>query len=301
MIQVLLLILKIIGIVLAILLVTVLALLAVVLFVPVFYKVKVKYLPDKKECLGKVSFLSPLIVFRFRYFENEFSYRGRALWYVFADSGKNKEETPEKESKETKGKPATEARDTEEPAASEEEKVPDEETAEIPVKIQTRNPRAESGKTSKKEKKQKEKKEKGKTTEEKTGFLDKIKRLFRQKDEVVRILSKTESKQAISFAWGKLKKTLRHILPRKVKGYLIYGSGDPATTGQVLGLISVLYAAMGPVLKIVPDFENKRMECDLEFKGRLQVFTLLVILIKVYFHKELKQLIAELKGIGEIE
>jgi len=268
MIQVLLLILKIIGIVLAILLITVLALLVIVLFVPVFYKVKVKYLPDRKECIGRAGFLSPLVVFKFRYFEKEFSYRGRALWYVFADSGKNKEETPETE--------------TEKP---EQEEAPDEEVGEILEKIKPFSP---------------EKKPK-KPKKTKPGFLEKVRRLFRQKDEALRILSKEESKQAISFAWGKLKKTLRHILPRKVKGYLIYGSGDPATTGQVLGLISVLYAAMGPVLKIVPDFENKRLECDLEFKGRLQVFTLLVILIKVYFHKELKQLIAELKGIGEIE
>ena len=298
MIQVLLLILKIIGIVLAILLVTVLTLLFVVLFVPVFYRVKVKYLPEKKECLGKAGFLSPLVVFKFRYFEEEFSYRGRALWYVFADSGKNKEEMPEEK--------AVKKEKTSQPAEESDEKTSAEteysgETEEILEKIQPFRPQEEPVKIKKKESKKKEKQKTEKNEEKKPGFLEKIKRLFRQKDEVVRILSKAESKQAVSFAWGKLKKTLKHILPRKVKGYLVYGSGDPATTGQVLGVISVLYAAMGPVLNIVPDFENKRLECDLEFKGRLQVFTLLVILIKVYFHKELKQLIAEIKGIREIE
>ena len=77
------------------------------------------------------------------------------------------------------------------------------------------------------------------------------------------------------------------------KIYLIYGSDDPATTGQVLGIISAVYAMTGPVLRIVPDFERARLECDLEFRGRLQVFTILVIVLKVYFHQELKQLLSE--------
>ena len=118
---------------------------------------------------------------------------------------------------------------------------------------------------------------------------------------MLRILNKPESKTTFFFVWDKLKKTLRHILPQKVKGYLIYGNADPAVTGQVLGAVSVLYAAAGPVFRIVPDFEQERLECDLEFRGRLRVFTLLVILLKIYFNKELKQLIQEFKAIKEME
>ena len=298
MIQVLLLILKIIGITLLVLLLTVLFLLALVLFVPIRYRARVIHNPEKDDIYGRASFLFPLVVFRFRFYEKVFSYKGRALWYVFAESGKNKEEPSAKKNKGVKKEePEKKAAVQAEPEAVSESVADEsdaEETKEILEKIK---PVSSSEEPETAEKKKKPKKEKA----PKKSLAETLKKLLRQKDEVVRILSKQESKDSIRFAWDKLKKTIRHIVPRKVKGYLIFGSDDPATTGQVLGIVSVLYAAMGPVLKIVPDFENKRLECDLEFRGRLRVFTLLVILLKIYFNKELKQLIEEIKSIKEIE
>jgi len=284
MIQILLLILKIIGIVLLAVLLLVLVLLSVVLFVPVMYRARVVHNTERTELKGRVSFLFPLVVCRFRYFEKEFSYKGRALWYVFLDSGKNKE------------KPVEECREEKEESLV----IPESEGDSEVVGPQGGDCTEESHDGIDEEikiKKVRVKKEK----KEKKHPLELLLRLSRQKDEVKRILTKKENKQALSFAWSKVKKTLRHILPRKVKGYLIYGSGDPSSTGQILGLISILYAAMGPVLRIVPDFEQKRLECDLECKGRLQVFTLLVIFLKLYRNKELKQLLQEVKAIKEIE
>ena len=299
MIQVLLLILKIIGITLLVLLLTVLFLLALVLFVPIRYRARIIHNPEKEDIYGRASFLFPLVVFRFRFYEKVFSYKGRALWYVFAESGKNKEEKPPKKEKGIKkeqasGKQVPVQEKQEAVAESVTAEAEAEETKEILEKIKPFPSTEESGPPKKKKKSKEEK-------TPKKSLVEVIKKLLRQKDEVVRILSKQESKASIRFAWDKLKKTIRHILPRKVKGYLIYGSDDPATTGQVLGVVSVLYAAMGPVLKIVPDFENKRLECDLEVRGRLRVFTLLVILLKIYFNKELKQLIEEIKSIKEME
>lgn len=298
MIQVLLLILKIIGITLLVLLLTILFLLALVLFVPIRYRARVIHNPEKDDIYGRASFLFPLVVFRFRFYEKVLSYKGRALWYVFAESGKNKEEPSAKKNKGVKKEePEKKAAVQAEPEAMSEsvaEESDAEETKEILEKIK---PVSSSEEPETAEKKKKPKKEKA----QKKSLAETLKKLLRQKEEVVRILSKQESKDSIRFAWDKLKKTIRHIVPRKVKGYLIFGSDDPATTGQVLGIVSVLYAAMGPVLKIVPDFENKRLECDLEFRGRLRVFTLLVILLKIYFNKELKQLIEEIKSIKEIE
>ncbi len=288
MIQVLLLILKIIGITVLVLLLTVLVVLALVLFVPVRYRARIIHNPEKNDIYGRADFLFPLVVFRFRFFEKEFSYKGRAFWYVFAESGKNKKKKPEKKEKEKQAKadsPRTEVQkaDTFDTDSIEAEA---EETKEILKKVK---PLKEPEKEKKKEK------------EKKPGMMEKNKRLLRQKDEVLRILSKEESKEAIAVVFDQVKKTLRHILPRKIKGYLIYGSEDPSTTGKVLGLVSVFYAAAGPVFQIVPDFERARLECDLEFKGRLQIFTLLVILLKIYFNSELKEFVQEMKAIKEIE
>lgn len=290
MIQVILLLLKIIGIVLAVLLLTVLLVLALVLFVPIRYRARIIHHPEKDDIFGRVSFLFPLVVFRFRYFEKVFSYKGRAFGIPFVDSMKEKKEKTDKPGKQKK---------TDLPAGiatvdTETEK----ETQEILEKITPLN--TEKAKT---EKNRQEKKPSffEKIRDTIVGILRKISRLLRQKDELMRILEKQETKASLAFAWGKLKKTILHIIPKKVKGYLIYGSADPATTGQVLGIISAVYAMTGPVIRIVPDFERERLECDLELRGRLQIFTVLVIVLKVYLNKELKQLLQEIKNIKEIE
>lgn len=307
MIQVVLLILKIIGIVLLALFLLVLLVVGLVLFAPVRYRIKAEHNPEKTLLTGRASFLSPLVVVKFRYFEEVFSYRGRAAWYVFLDSGKNKEVKPEENiqdmAAEKEQQPATENTKPETEANPEAflEAFPEEdaETKEILKKV-TKVSKPEDAKEKKVSGKDK-KKEKKEKTGKKTGILEKIKRIFRQKDELKRLFAKPESKAAVALALGGVKKTLRHILPGKVKGYLLFGTGDPASTGQILGLISVFYAVAGPILKIVPDFEEKRLECDLELRGRLRVFTLLVILLKLYFNKELKQLMQELKALKDIE
>ena len=80
-----------------------------------------------------------------------------------------------------------------------------------------------------------------------------------------------------------------------------FGADDPAATGQILGILSVVYARTGELLIIRPDFTQKRLETDMELKGRIQLFNLLVIAVKVFLNQELKQLITEVKGIKEIE
>ena len=133
------------------------------------------------------------------------------------------------------------------------------------------------------------------------NIIKKIKRLFRQKEEAQRILAKPETKTALKFAWDKLKRLLKHILPRKVKGYVAFGADDPATTGQILGILSIVYARTGELLTIRPNFTEKQLESDVELKGRIQVFTLLVVAVKVFLNQELKQLLEDVKGIKEIE
>ena len=95
--QVILLILKIIGILLASVIGLLLLVTAVLLFVPVRYRARVIHNPEKDDVFGRASFLFPLLVFRFRYFEKVFSYKGKAFGFSFADSSKEKKEKPVKQ------------------------------------------------------------------------------------------------------------------------------------------------------------------------------------------------------------
>lgn len=297
MIQILLLIIKIIGIILLVLFGLLLLAIALVLFVPVCYRAKIIHNPEKTEIKARISFLFPLLIVGLHYLET-FSYKVRVFGYAILDSNKPKK-TKQKKEKPKKKMPEASKHPVRREDSSEQ---PKQEAVEDTREKQT----AVSGKTVKEEeteiKAELPKKEK-KQKKEKKSFgerLEQLKVLWHRKEEVQRILEKTESRWVISFVWKKCKHLFRHILPRKIKGYVAYGSSDPATTGKVLGIISVIYAKTGPLVELRPNFEEEQLECDLELKGHIQLFTLLVIAAKVFFNKELRQMIEELKQVKEI-
>ena len=75
----------------------------------------------------------------------------------------------------------------------------------------------------------------------------------------------------------------RHIKPKLLRIDMTIGFDDPAVTGQVLGVIAAFCGAAGIMPCVTPDFEKRVFESDIEIKGRVTVFVLLKILIKVYF------------------
>ena len=74
----------------------------------------------------------------------------------------------------------------------------------------------------------------------------------------------------------------RHIKPKLLRIDMTIGFDDPAVTGQVLGVIAAFCGAAGIMPCVTPDFEKRVFESDIEIKGRVTVFVLLKILIKVY-------------------
>lgn len=92
----------------------------------------------------------------------------------------------------------------------------------------------------------------------------------------------------------------RHIKPKLLRIDMTIGFDDPAVTGQVLGVIAAFCGAAGIMPCVTPDFEKRVFESDIEIKGRVTVFILLKILIKVYFCEELKEFKKSYKSIREV-
>lgn len=320
MIQILLLILKIIGITLLAVLGFLLLVLALVLFVPVFYRVRIVHNPEKTIVKARVSFLFPLLLVTVEYLK-KVSYKVRIFGIALMDSDKPKKEKTSKKQKIKKKKKHKEKNREEKKQNPAPEVVPEQDTGQtIKPELPREESRAEKEKTDKTDKTDGQVKlPDSEESEEKQSFFEKIrskikktretisnvvrkiKRFWHIKEEVQRIFAKPETKEALRFAWDKLKRLLKHILPRKIKGYLAFGADNPATTGQVLGILGVVYAKTGQLLEIRPNFMEKQLECDVLLKGRIQVFTLLVIAVKVFLNQELRQLISECKGLKEIE
>ena len=86
-----------------------------------------------------------------------------------------------------------------------------------------------------------------------------------------------------------------------MKGYLIFGSGDPATTGKVLAVLGIVYAKTGPLIEITPNFVEKQLECDLEIEGKIQIIVLVVIAVQVILNKDVRRLIKDVKNIKNVQ
>jgi len=309
MIQVILLILKIIGITILVLLGLILLILALVLFVPVFYRVRVVHNQENTKINGKASFLFPLLNFTFQYLD-KFTFRLRVLGFKVVDSEKPPKDKTVKKSKKPKKKKKKKPKKKKvtEPVPKKEMPSDATEASEIKPKVKTSK---ESVKRPVKEPVNESVKKQGffekiglklkKIRETISNIIAKIKKLLHQKDEIQRILREPSTRNALKFAWEELKHLLKHILPRKISGYVEYGSDDPATTGQVLGILGIVYAGTGQLVEIRPDFTKAVLTCDVELKGHIQIFTLIVIAVKVFLHQELRQLITEIKNLKDIE
>ena len=294
MIQALLLILKIIGIALAVILGLVLFVVLVVLFVPIRYRARIIYKPEHLEVTGRVSFLFSMLSVTVRYLE-KLTYQGRVFGFAFLDSErKKKTKKPKKQKKEEQLKQEEVEIEQEEPQLLEEQEEPKQEEF---VVEELEEPIAEE-KLSFFEKIRLKVEQIRETID---TIIGKIKKIWHQKEAVQQILEKPSTKRAISFTFGKVIKMLRHILPRKLKGYLIFGSGDPATTGKVLAVLSMVYARTGPLIDITPNFEEKQLECDLEIRGKIQIIVLVVLAVQIILNKEVRQLIRDAKKIKDVE
>lgn len=90
----------------------------------------------------------------------------------------------------------------------------------------------------------------------------------------------------IDGAW----KMVRHSLPRKIKGRAKFGFEDPSTTGQILTYVSLLYPCYAKSVELVPMFTEKVIDLDLYFRGRVRLFSLIWICVKIWFDRNFRYL-----------
>ena len=128
-----------------------------------------------------------------------------------------------------------------------------------------------------------------------TQICDKIKKIVKNIKYYIEVISSTEFKNAFRLCSGQAGVLLRHVCPKKIKGSLRIGTGDPASTGQVLAVYGMLYPFLGNQIMVTPDFEQQIVEGELFIKGRITLFRLVKCAWIVYFNKDLRRVINMLK------
>lgn len=127
-------------------------------------------------------------------------------------------------------------------------------------------------------------------------IADKLKSFSDMREKIFKEINDEGNRRAVGFTLGIVKKLLRHILPRKHRIYVKFGTGDPATTGEILGAAYAFGALLGLNLCIEPDFDNKVIECDIPFRGHVSFIRVLIWALKIYLNKDVKGIIQKING-----
>lgn len=111
----------------------------------------------------------------------------------------------------------------------------------------------------------------------------------------------SRGKDAIQKTAGHGMFLLKKVKPSKIEGKVAFGTGDPATTGQILGMIAALYGFIPQKLQITPDFEEKKFEGNLHVKGKLRLIHVLVIGLKMFFDKNIRYVVKKIQSKEDVK
>ncbi|GMQ63357.1 DUF2953 domain-containing protein [Vallitalea maricola] len=143
----------------------------------------------------------------------------------------------------------------------------------------------------KKNSKRKEKKTKKKKDKDKKGKDKAANSKWKQIYSIIKDFIKDEENRAvIKMIKDKVLKMIKHILPKKFESKLIIGTGDPASTGYVVGAVSILYTVTGNKLKVVPDFNEKIFQGCFYGKGKIYLIVLLKNTLSIILDKRVRKI-----------
>ena len=321
--NILLTILGMLGLILLGLLALLLFILLLVLFMPFSYRLRVKYTAKQFEAEGEISFLFKFLRAKFTYGE-ELAYQVKAAFFSIFSSEKNggeieadaeikqsskssseaivkvdekiKNKTEAETAKETENEKNMKISSTK--VEKKEEKVQPKSEEEINEEEQTDKRGAEKNNKNKKEKEKKKKlniiskikRVKDRFVTRWTAFKKTFSSLNNKKEAVLKFINAEGTKAGVLYLLTQCKILLKMVLPKKMKGWLRFGTGDVYTEGQYLSYLCFLYPLYAGKFEILPEWEEEVIEADISFSGRIIMFVGLLIALRLLFSRKVKSL-----------
>lgn len=91
------------------------------------------------------------------------------------------------------------------------------------------------------------------------------------------------------------KRTVLHVRPRKVRGYLKIGTEDPCITGELLAVAGIFFPVYGEHITIEPYFEKNILEGTIFLKGRIYGGFFVHLAIKLFLDSDVRFMIKKIK------
>ena len=292
MISIILSILKIIGIVLLCILGLILTAIIVVLFVPVRYKIvadsDINEVNKDYHVTAKFSWLLCLVRGRYNYPSEDGLIVKVGPFTVYG--AEKKEKPPKKKKKKDKETEMSVKEDASTSDSSKEEiiekEIEDNSTEKEDIYI---------GSVKRKTLKEKIIYTWQKICDKINKVFTKIKYILANIKKYIGIIQTIEFKEAFELCKGSLARLFRMIKPRKLKISGKVGMTSPDQTGYVCAAIGVISPFFKKQIHVIPDFDNFVIKGNVLIKGRIYIFVVLIVGIKVFFDKNIRKVVEMFK------
>lgn len=128
-------------------------------------------------------------------------------------------------------------------------------------------------------------------------FCDKMKAALDNIEYYQEALAGEPFRQSWQLCKEEISSVMKALKPDKFEADLIIGMEDPAALGEILAAWGMMYPLVGRHIRIVGDFEcgRTRVEGSIYIQGKLRAFTFLKTALRIYFNKDIKVFIKQLK------
>ncbi len=130
-------------------------------------------------------------------------------------------------------------------------------------------------------------------------IIEKLKQLNDKREALLKVYHSKRFEVAKKDAITYIKTLWMIIKPKRLEGYVHFGLSDPASTGQVLGILAMFFVWYDAFLQIVPDFDKSCIDGYLKGNGKFRLFPIVKLLIKIILNKNLIKVIKKVQTIIE--
>lgn len=117
---------------------------------------------------------------------------------------------------------------------------------------------------------------------------------FDKISSIITFIRSYEHRSGLNKIKKELAALIRYLMPDRIQGRICFGTGDPCTTGWILGAVSMCPAAYADGLKILPDFEEKVFVAEGYAKGKVRAVYFLRLFMRGYMDDDIKRCVRKI-------
>ena len=117
----------------------------------------------------------------------------------------------------------------------------------------------------------------------------------------ISLIKETLESDIFQRAWKiaslQLLKVWKQLRPGICNVTIIYGTGDPALTAQILGIYAMMYPSLPDGISVDADFNTAVIGCTAHIRGKITLFRLLWCAAVIYFNKDIRKIYRRFRKI----